>query len=165
MTVFNQPAHKRPENLTIDSPEPVEPGCLPPSRDHIKFPSAQSARKQKKSSRSLPPTVLVRCPGPGCWFCSGGQQSTEISLQLIGRLLGTVHRPQPLMGPTFSAHLCFPLPWRALLQVEGPRPPAAAHAGPPPLRSLCADVILGGEGLLARCLLDFCVSGPQIRGM
>ena len=72
MTVLNQTAHKRPENLTIDSPEPVEPGCPSPSWDHIKVPSVQGARKQKKSSRSLPQTMPVRCPGPGWWFCSGG---------------------------------------------------------------------------------------------
>lgn len=167
MTVLNQPAHKRPENLTIDSPEPAEPGCLSPSRDHIKVPSIQGARKQKKSSRSLPPTVPVRCPGPGWWFCPGGQRSTEISLQLIGCLVGTVHRPQPLRGPAFSAHLHFPLLWSSPPPPPGRSTSASSRStcSPSPPRSLRADAILGDEGLLAGCPLDFCVSGPQMRGM
>lgn len=101
MTVFNQPAHKRPENLTIDSPEPVEPGCLPPSRDHMKVPSAQGSRKQKKSSKDCHQQCRwgVLAQAGGSVLVASGAQRSHFSSSGASWELCT--GPSPSWGPPF----------------------------------------------------------------
>ena len=164
MTVFNQPAHKRPENLTIDSPEPVEPGCLPHHETTWKFHLHKVPENRRKALKtatnsagevSWPRLVVL------FWWLAEHRDLTSAHRVPHGNC---AQAPAPHGAHLFRSSP-FPLLWSTLTQVEAPRPPAAAHAATSPLTSLCADAILGGEGLLDRCLLGFYVSGPQIRGM